>query len=191
MAAAASQIRQVVSSIPFPFNIAAIPVGLASLYGAYAGAKSLFGFQVGGHTGSGADDEVAGVVHRNEVVLEAGIVRGQVGDVLALRSLLQSGVSAADLVALAGGESLGDLAAATASATPSPVAVPTPVQSGARELDLSGIEREFARIADEAGSHEGRAAAALHRPQGVACRAGGRQRRPLADVRPLVSVASK
>lgn len=150
VSAAAKWIADAVSKFGI-FSLAAIPVGVAGLYGAYKGAKSLFGFRSGGYTGDGDPSEVAGDVHRNEIVLESGIVRGQVSDVMALRALLQSGVRAADIVALAGAPDMASLGAAFSAASPvaaftAPVAAPS---ASAAAPDLSGIERQFARLADE------------------------------------------
>lgn len=121
--AAAAWIADAVKKLGM-FSLAAIPVGVAGLYGAYQGAKSLFGFRQGGYTGDGRDDEIAGPVHRGEVVLEAPIVRGQLGDVLALRKLLQAGVSAADLVAMAGLPGGDPSAMAVATPYAAPAAAP-------------------------------------------------------------------
>ena len=150
VSAAAKWISDAVSKFGI-FSLAAIPVGVAGLYGAYKGVQALFGFRSGGYTGDGDPGDVAGPVHRGEVVLESGIVRGQVGDVMALRALLQSGVSAADLVALAGAPDVASLGAAFSAASPV-AAFTAPVGSSpatAAAPDLSGIERQFARLADE------------------------------------------
>lgn len=50
--------------------------GLGSLLGGLVSTGlKLFGFRSGGHTGAGADDEPAGLVHRNEFVIDAPAVR--------------------------------------------------------------------------------------------------------------------
>ena len=71
VSAVATQIKQIVSAIPFPFNLAAIPVGIAAVTGAYLGAKKLF-FAEGGYVGRRGErgrDEVEIVVGRGEAIL--------------------------------------------------------------------------------------------------------------------------
>jgi hypothetical protein len=123
------------------FAPVAIPAGVAALYGAYQGARSLFGFRVGGYTGDGDPDEEAGVVHRGEVVLESGIVGGQVQDVLRLRSLLQSGMSARDLVSLAEVIGAPPEAGVEAFGVPVAVASPPPAQSARSVPDTPERQR--------------------------------------------------
>ena len=57
------------------WNLLLIPGEIAALYGMFEGAKKLFGFEQGGYTGDGRSNEVAGVVHRGEVVMPASVVR--------------------------------------------------------------------------------------------------------------------
>jgi hypothetical protein len=57
------------------WNLLLIPGEIAALYGMFEGAKKLFGFEQGGYTGDGRSNEVAGVVHRGEVVIPANVVR--------------------------------------------------------------------------------------------------------------------
>lgn len=71
VSAIATQIKQIVSVIPFPFNLAAIPVGVAAVTGAYLGAKKLF-FAGGGYVGEEGErgrDEVQITVGRGEAIL--------------------------------------------------------------------------------------------------------------------------
>jgi len=63
---------------------------------AYSEIKA--GFRVGGYTGDGDKDEVAGVVHKREVVFESEIVDGQEDDIMRLRQMLKSGVKASQLI---------------------------------------------------------------------------------------------
>jgi hypothetical protein len=80
------------ASVVGPFALAAIPAVAAGAYAAFQGAKSLFGFQSGGYTGSGAEDEPAGVVHGGEMVMEAPIVEGQEREWMTMRGMAQQGV---------------------------------------------------------------------------------------------------
>ena len=57
------------------WNLLLIPGEIAALYGMFEGAKKLFGFEQGGYTGDGRSNEVAGIVHRGEVVMPASVVR--------------------------------------------------------------------------------------------------------------------
>ena len=65
---------------------------------AVSAARALLGFREGGYTGDGRRDDVKGVVHAGEVVFEAPIVKGQKEAVMALRGLMQKGVSANSIV---------------------------------------------------------------------------------------------
>ncbi|ETR73425.1 MAG: hypothetical protein OMM_00956 [Candidatus Magnetoglobus multicellularis str. Araruama] len=56
------------------------------------------GFYVGGYTGDGDPREEAGVVHKREIVFESGIVNGQKDEILQLRDMLKSGISASRLI---------------------------------------------------------------------------------------------
>ena len=82
--AIAAQIKQVVSAIPFPFNLGLIPVGVAAVTGAYLGAKKLFFARGGfvGREGERGPDDVEIVVGRGEAVLNSGQQR-VVNDALA------------------------------------------------------------------------------------------------------------
>jgi hypothetical protein len=70
--AVTSAISSIMAIIPFPFSLAVVPGAIAGVYGLYQGAKALFGFEKGGYTGSGRNDELAGPVHKNEYVLKSG-----------------------------------------------------------------------------------------------------------------------
>ena len=59
---------------------------------------SFFGFADGGYTGGGSVSDIAGVVHKGEIVFESPIVQSNRDDLLALRSHLQTGGNLADLV---------------------------------------------------------------------------------------------
>lgn len=65
--------------------------------GLKAGVRSGQGHHDGGYTGDGHEWQEAGPVHKREVVLEARITDGQVGDLLDIRKMLQSGVKANEL----------------------------------------------------------------------------------------------
>jgi phage-related minor tail protein len=80
---------------PFaPVAAAGAMVGVTALVN-----KMRKGFASGGYTGDGDKQEEAGVVHRGEVVLESGIVKGQLPEILKLRSLLQKGIKIKDIIA--------------------------------------------------------------------------------------------
>lgn len=70
----------------------------AAVGAARAAVASSFGFKKGGYTGDGNPNDVKGVAHAGEVVLENPIVSGQKDEVMALRGLLQSGVRAQDIL---------------------------------------------------------------------------------------------
>lgn len=59
---------------------------------------SAAGFASGGYTGGGNPSDVAGVVHRNEMVMESPIVRGQEGDWARLRQMVQQGTPVRDII---------------------------------------------------------------------------------------------
>lgn len=57
------------------------------------------GFSGGGYTGGGNPSDAAGIVHRNEMVMESPIVRGQEGDWARLRQMVQQGTPVRDIIA--------------------------------------------------------------------------------------------
>jgi hypothetical protein len=59
------------AGIPFPGNLAAILTGVTTVLSGIAQARQLLGFQTGGYTGDGNPHDVAGVVHKKEVVWNA------------------------------------------------------------------------------------------------------------------------
>ncbi|HQM85483.1 MAG TPA: hypothetical protein PLD55_12465 [bacterium] len=80
---------------PFaPVAAAGAMVGVTALVN-----KMRKGFASGGYTGDGSKEEEAGIVHKGEVVLESDIVRGQLPEILKLRSLLQKGIKIKDIIA--------------------------------------------------------------------------------------------
>ncbi len=80
---------------PFaPVAAAGAMVGVTALVN-----KMRKGFASGGYTGDGSKEEEAGIVHKGEVVLESGIVKGQLPEILKLRSLLQKGIKIKDIIA--------------------------------------------------------------------------------------------
>lgn len=99
----ASTIKSVMSSIPFPFNVLAVGAAVGGIYALYKNFKErLTGFYSGGYTGNVGKNNIAGVVHGNEVVMESAITNGQVPEWLALRKLAQQGVKVGDILAAAG-----------------------------------------------------------------------------------------
>lgn len=73
-----------------------MPLGVAGTIGSiFAIIKGITstGFDVGGYTGPGGKYEVAGTVHRGEVVFESEIVRKNLPELMSLRAMLQKGVS--------------------------------------------------------------------------------------------------
>lgn len=104
----AAQIYGAMVSSPNPINIATLGgAGLLAATGLTLGLTALVeiakaavrsGYKTGGYTGDAPADEVTGLVHGQEIVFEAPIVRGQKKDVLELRRIMQSGVSAADIL---------------------------------------------------------------------------------------------
>lgn len=66
--------------------------------GSFINLFSLFGFAKGGHTGSGQRSQVAGVVHKGEVVFEKPLVDVYGGMLMALRSSLQRGYASGGMV---------------------------------------------------------------------------------------------
>lgn len=99
----ASTIKSVMSSIPFPFNVLAVGAAVGGIYALYKTFKDrLTGFYSGGYTGNVGKNNIAGVVHGNEVVMESAITNGQVPEWLALRKLTQQGVKVSDILAAAG-----------------------------------------------------------------------------------------
>lgn len=72
--------------------------GGAAVASALALIKGLsMGFKGGGFTGSGNEDEEAGVVHKEEFVFESNLVKGQASKFELLRRLLKSGMNLSDL----------------------------------------------------------------------------------------------
>ncbi len=83
-----------------PFGLAA---GLALGAGLIAAFKGLTkGFASGGYTGTGSKHEVAGVVHKGEVVFESEITQKNKGHLLWLRQKMQQGYSLPQLLPSAG-----------------------------------------------------------------------------------------
>lgn len=80
------------------------PLGFASagLIAALGAAQIAFiaqqEFGSGGYTGDGQRDEVAGTVHRGEIVMEAPLVKRNFRPLMALRQLMQKGWDLTDLV---------------------------------------------------------------------------------------------
>lgn len=63
-----------VAGIPFA-GVALGAAAGAGIMALFQGFKGNLGFQGGGHTGQGSDNEIAGVVHRNEFVIPANVMR--------------------------------------------------------------------------------------------------------------------
>ena len=151
VSAIATQIRQVVSTIPFPFNLGLIPVGVAAVTGAYLGAKKLFFAQGGfvGREGERGRDDVHVVVGRGEAILN-GSQQGIVNDALrrtgrpgGLRQVF--GEERRPHAYQTGG--FAGFAPLLASPT-APPAADRP--SAASAIDLSGLEAKMERLARSA-----------------------------------------
>lgn len=85
--------------LPFPLNIiamgATIAAGLANV------AKILEitpTYEAGGYTGDGSTNDIAGIVHRGEIVFESPIARSNKPELLALRTALQQGATVQGLM---------------------------------------------------------------------------------------------
>ncbi len=72
-------------------EIGATAGGLGIIGSALGILGTLFGFQKGGYTGHGSPGEVAGVVHRREIVFEQPIVDRHREELLAMRAQLRAG----------------------------------------------------------------------------------------------------
>ena len=66
-------VSSILKSVPFPFNLAL--AATAGILTKNVMGEALGGFQTGGFTGFGSDTEAAGVVHRNELVIDANTIR--------------------------------------------------------------------------------------------------------------------
>lgn len=99
-----AKVKALLDSIINPFGLLSVAGSLAKLATIYALLEAVKGFidgwKQGGYTGSGRKDEVAGVVHKGEVVFEADIVNNNLRELLILRKLLQSGVRLKDVMAI-------------------------------------------------------------------------------------------
>lgn len=103
-----AQIYGLMVSSPNPANVLTLgTTGLLAATGLTLGLTALVelakaavrsGYKTGGYTGDIPADAPAGVVHGQEIVFEAPIVKGQKRDVLELRRIMQTGVSAADIL---------------------------------------------------------------------------------------------
>ncbi len=79
------------------------PFGLPAAAAMVAGLVTLInamkkGFYGGGHTGDGDSHEVAGVVHKNEVVFQSDIVKGNLSELMGLRALMMKGFKLKDIM---------------------------------------------------------------------------------------------
>lgn len=110
-------------------------------------AGRMVGFSGGGYTGALPVDAVAGLVHGGEVVMESGIVSGQVGDWMRLRRVVQQGVTVADLLESAGipGYDVGGYVSSVMAA-PSVQVVRAP---RGRSGEVAGLARQVERLVDE------------------------------------------
>ncbi len=185
VSAVASQIASVVKSVPFPFNLALIPLGVGAVYAAYQGAKGLFGFQSGGYTGEGAADEAAGVVHRGEYVFDAGVVRGQATEFDALREAMRRGVTPSQVLAAVGvgGYNAGGYVetprarAASARSLSLPSGGSYATVSVASAPDLSGVEARIGALVEVVARQADELARMKQQPAPVV--AGGKAARRL------------
>jgi hypothetical protein len=81
-----------------PFGLAAgIALG-AGIIAAFNGIRSNLGFASGGYSGAGQKYEVAGVVHKDEVIFESEITRPNLPELMGLRSLMQKGYKLKELL---------------------------------------------------------------------------------------------
>jgi TP901 family phage tail tape measure protein len=146
------------ASVVGPFALAAIPAVAAGAYAAFQGAKSLFGFQSGGYTGSGAEDEPAGVVHGGEMVMEAPIVEGQEREWMTMRGMAQQGVPVSHFLEAGGAPGYAGGGVVSLREVGTVVRKPSPraggerkreQQAGASAEDVGRLARSVERLAED------------------------------------------
>lgn len=147
--AVASQIASVIKTIPFPLNLAVAGGAVAATYALQA---LIPGFDSGGYTGAGGKLQPAGIVHAGEFVFTKEATEGNVHLLYALMDALKRRVPISELLDSFPGYDVGGQVRALetrhlfANVRPSLAASRA---SGSSQIDLGGIERQFARIADE------------------------------------------
>ncbi len=93
MAVSIGQLGPIVGAIAGIAAIAGIQLLIATTKAAVTG-----GFFEGGYTGDGNAHDVAGAVHKREVVFESGITQGNKFELLELRSMMQSGTKLSEIL---------------------------------------------------------------------------------------------
>ena len=102
--AAASIVQAIASGIAWlfatlgPFAIPAVGALAATAIGIFNGIKKTLGFKIGGYTGSGDADEIAGPAHKGEYIFEKNLVDKEPDNYEILHQLLRAGYTVADVM---------------------------------------------------------------------------------------------